>query len=49
MFSVNKAELVGRYEFAKTVEGEYLAEIECTFDKFKVCFSMSAEVKEDLN
>lgn len=48
VYTVNKAELVGRYEFAKSVEGEYQAQIEITYDTMKVCVQISADLREDV-
>lgn len=48
MYTVNKAKLVGRYEFANTADGEYRAQIDATYGDIEICAQITAEVREDV-
>lgn len=48
VYTVNKAELVGRYEFAKAADGEYKAQIDATYGDMQICVQITADVREDV-
>lgn len=47
VYTVNKAELVGHYDFAKSVSGEYMVQIDGTYGKMEGCIQVTAEVRQD--
>lgn len=45
---MNKAELVGKYEFAKSADGEYKAHIFVTYGDMEICVQITADIREDV-
>lgn len=45
---MNKAELVGKYEFAKSADGEYKALIFVAYGDMEICAQITADIREDV-
>lgn len=43
---LNNIEIIGRYNYSQKINGEYLAETEISYNDIRMCFAVTAEVKE---